>query len=164
MGCRRLLCSAVLFMLLASFSASASTVSFLVVETGLNDGISGPQSSSRLWEEGLMGLFFDAGHIVTNNPILRMDTQVPVEIRGTVIEYDFNEAVMGGAEYVVLGFLEYEIQGNRAAAARMSIRIYTTVPFELVYEQVFPVGRNSGEENQLVRNAGRTIIPHIKDR
>jgi hypothetical protein len=152
-----------LFMLL-TFSALASTVSFLVVETGLNDGISGPQSTSRLWEEGLMAFFFDAGHIVTNNPILRMDKQIPTEIRGTIVESDFNEAVMGGAEYIVLGFLEYETQGSRAVATKMNIKIYTTVPEELVYEQIFPVGRTSTEENQIVRNAGRTIIPYIKER
>jgi len=160
---KRFLCVVVLFMLF-TFYASASTVSFLVVETGLNDGMPSPQSSSRLWEEGLMALFFDAGHIVTNNPILRMDRQIPTEIRGTIIEYDFNEAVIGGAEYIVFGFLEYELQGNRAAPVRMNIKIYTTVPEELVYEQVFPVGRNSGEESQLIRNAGRVIISQIKER
>ena len=163
MSFKRFLGIALLFMLL-TFSASASTVSFLVVETGLNDGISGPQSSSRLWEEGLMAFFFDAGHIVTNNPILRMDKQVPTEIRGTIVEYDFNEAVMGGADYVVLGFLEYETQGNGVVPVRMNIKIYTTVPEELVYEQAFPVGRNSSEDNQLVRSAGRIISSHIKER
>ena len=163
MDCKRLLCIALLLMLL-TFSSSASMVSFLVVETGLHNGISGPQSSSRLWEEGLMAIFFDAGHIVTNNPILRLDTQVPAEIRGTIVEYDFNEAIMGGAEYVVLGFLEYEVQGARAVPLRMNIKIYSTVPEELVHEQVFPTGRNTGEENQMVRNAGRTIISYIKER
>ena len=163
MGFKRFLITALLFMLL-TFSASASTVSFLVVETGLNDGISGPQSSSRIWEEGLMGFFFDAGHIVTNNPILRMDIQVPAEIHGTIVENDFNDAVMGGAEYVVFGFLEYTVQGNRAIPAKMNIKIYKTVPEELVYEQIFPVGRTSAEENQIVRNAGRTIISYIKER
>jgi len=93
-----------------------------------------------------------------------MDSQVPTEIRGTILEYDFDEAVMGGAEYIILGFLEYEVQGIRAVPARMNIKIYTTVPQELVYEQVFPVGRSTSEENQLVRNAGRTIISNIKDR
>ena len=163
MGCKRLLCAAVLVSLL-TFSASASTVSFLVVETGLNEGIASPQNSSRLWEEGLMAFFFDAGHIVTNNPILRIDAPVSSELRGTQVEYDFNEAIMGGAEYFVLGFLEYETQGNRVVPANMNIKIYTTDPQELVYEQVFPIGRNSGEDNQLVRNAGRAIISHIKDR
>jgi hypothetical protein len=163
MDCKRLLGIVLLFMLL-TFSASASMVSFLVVETGLHNGISNPQSSSRLWEEGLMAIFFDAGHIVTNNPILRLDTQVPSEIRGTIVEYDFNEAIMGGAEYVVLGFLEYEVQGSRAVPLRMNIRIYSTVPEELIHEQVFPAGRNTGEENQMVRNAGRTIISYIKER
>ena len=150
--------------MLLSFSASASTVSFLVVETGLSEGIASPQNSSRLWEEGLMAFFFDAGHIVTNNPILRTDKKIPAEIRGSIIEYDFDEAVTGGAEYMVLGFLEYETQGNRVVPAKMNIKIYTTVPEELVYEQVFPVGKNSGEDIQLVRNAGRAIISHIKER
>ena len=163
MSCKRFLGTALLFLLL-TFSASASTVSFLVVETGLNDGIPGPQSSSRLWEEGLMAFFFDAGHIVTNNPILRMDRPVPTEIHGTIIENDFSEAVMGGAEYIVLGYLEYVTQGTRAVPAKMNIKIYTTVPEELVYEQIFPVGRNTSEENQIIRNAGRIIISHIKDR
>ena len=164
MGFKRLFGAAALFLFLA-FSASASTVSFLVVETGLNDSISSPQSGSRRWEEGLMAFFFDSGHIVTNNPILRMDgEQVSTEIHGTIVEYDFNEAIMGGAEYVVLGFLEYEVQGNRAVPVKMDIKIYTTIPEELVYEQIFPVGRNSGEENQLVRNAGRTIISYIRER
>jgi hypothetical protein len=164
MSLKRFLGAVLMFMLL-TFSASASTVSFLVVETGLHDGISGPQNSSRLWEEGLMAFFFDSGHIVTNNPILRMDgEQVSTEIHGTIVEYEFNEAIMGGAEYVVVGFLEYEVQGNRAVPVKMDIKIYTTIPEELVYEQIFPVGRNSGEENQLVRNAGRTIISYIKER
>jgi hypothetical protein len=160
---KRLLSIALLFMLL-TFSASASTLSFLVVETGLNDGIASPQSSSRIWEEGLMAFFFDAGHIVTNNPILRMNEQVPAEIQGTIVEYDFNEAITGGAEYFVLGFLEYEIQGSRVTAVKMNIKIYSTLPEGLVYEQVFPAGKSTTEENQLVRNAGRTIISYIKDR
>ena len=163
MGFRRFLVTALLFVLL-TFSASASMVSFLVVETGLNEGISGPQSTSRIWEEGLMAFFFDAGHIVTNNPILRMDKQAPTEIHGSIVENDFNDAVMGGAEYIVLGFLEYAIQGNRAIPTKMNIRVYSTVPEELVYEQIFPVGRNSAEESQIVRNAGRTIISYIKER
>jgi len=161
MVCKRLLGTAVLFMLL-TFSASASTVSFLVVETGLHDGFASPQSSSRLWEEGLMAFFFDSGHIVTNNPILRMEKKGSSEIRGTILEYDFDEAVMGGAEYFILGLLEYELQGSRVVPANMNIRIYTTAPEALVFEQLFPIGRNSGEDNVLVRNAGRTIVSHIK--
>ena len=163
MSCKRLLGAAAL-LLLFTFSASASTVSFLVVETGLSAGISSPQNTSRLWEEGLMAFFFDAGHIVTNNPILRMDKRVTPELRETAVEYDFNEAALGGAEYFILGFLEYETQGARVAPADMIIKIYTTDPQELIYEQIFPVGRTSAEENQIVRNAGRTIIPYIKGR
>ena len=161
---KRLLGTAVLLTVLA-FSASASTVSFMVVETGLSEETSSPQYSS-LWEGGLMSIFFEAGHIVTNNPILRMDKQFPTDIRGTVLEKDLDEAALGGAEYIVLGMLEYQMQGNRPIPAGINIKIYTTVPQQLVYEQKFPAGsgRNSNEENQIVQNAGRTIISQIKDR
>ena len=113
-----------------------------------------------------MSIFFDAGHIVTNNPILRMEKQVPVEISGTPIEYDIIEAASGGAEYIILGSVDYQMQGNRAALTKINIKIYTTVPQELVYEQNFPAGtgRNSNEEYQLIQNAGRTIISQIKER
>ena len=164
MGYRRLTGMAVLLVFLA-FPASASTVSFLVVETGLNDGISSPQHSS-LWEGALMSVFFDAGHIVTNNPILRMEQEAPVEIRGTAMETDFNDAVLAGAEYIIFGFLEYRIQGNRAVPVKIDIKLYETASRELVYQQNFPAGsgRNPNEEYQLAQNAGRSIISHIKDR
>ena len=150
--------------LFLTFSVSASTVSFLVVETGLNEETSSPQYSS-LWEGGLMSVFFDAGHIVTNNPILRMEKQITTEIRGTAIEDDFKEAALGGVEYIILGFLDYQMQGSRAVPAKINIKIYTTTPQKLVFEQNFPAGsgRNSSEENQLIQNAGRTIISQIKD-
>ena len=162
MSCKRLLGTVVLFVVF-TFSVSASTVSFLVVETGLNEGISSPQYSS-LWEDGLMSVFFDAGHIVTNNPILRMSKQASIDIRGTAIEADFVEAALGGADYVILGFLDYQMQGNRAVPTGINIKIYTAVSQVLVFEQNFPAGsgRNTTEENQIIQNAGRTIISQIK--
>ena len=113
-----------------------------------------------------MSVFFDAGHIVTNNPILRMEQEAPVEIRGTAIENDLNDAAQAGAEYIIFGFIEYQVQGNRAAPVKINIKLYETSSRELVYEQNFPVGRgrNSNEEYQFAQNAGRSIISHVKDR
>jgi len=118
-----------------------------------------------------MSIFFEAGHIVTNNPILRIEKQTTPEIPGSAdvmaqIEDDVFDAASGGAEYIVFGFLDYQMYGNRAIPSKINIRIYSTAPQELVYEQNFPAGsgRNSNEESQLVQNAGRTIISQIKER
>ena len=59
-------------LILLSFPAFASLVSFMVVETGLSEDISSTQHGS-VWEGGLMDAFFDAGFIVTNSPATRVD-------------------------------------------------------------------------------------------
>ena len=53
------------------FRVEAATVSFLVIETGLTDE-AGSRQHSGLWESGLLDVFFESGHIVSNAPILRL--------------------------------------------------------------------------------------------
>ena len=146
------------------FPASASMVSFLVVETGLNEGIPVTQFGT-LWEGGLMASFFDAGHIVTNSPILRMLEKPEQDLTGSV-RNDFNDAITGGAEYFILGFLNYNLQGGTSNPVDILVKIYRTDSQELIYEQNFPAGRgrNQNEEYQFALNAGRIIISQIKDR
>jgi len=61
-----------MLMAILGFPASAATVSFLVVETGIERGIPATNFGTT-WEDGLMTSFFDAGYIVTNNPFLRVE-------------------------------------------------------------------------------------------
>ena len=154
---------AVLLMLL-TFPVSASMVSVLVVETGINEGTSSGRYSS-LWEGGLMDAFFDAGHIVTNSPIVRMAKKPPRDLTGPV-EADFQEAVSGGADYFMLAFLEYKNQGDTAIPVAVVLKLYNSDSQKLVYEQNFPAGtgKNLDEEYQFAQKAGRAIISHIKDR
>ena len=163
MNYKRLGCIAVLLMVLI-FPASASLVSFLVLETGLNEGASGTQYGT-IWEEALMSSFFNAGHIVTNSPILRMEQKPAQDLTGQV-KADFDEAALSGAEYYVLGFLYYEIRGRAAAPVDIALKTYKTNTGELVFEQNFPVGigRNPREEYQFAQNAALVIISQLKDR
>ena len=151
-------------LVLLVFPVSASMVSFMVVETGLNDEIVSSQYAS-LWEGGLMEAFFNAGHIVTNCPITRMDKKPTTDLSGS-IRNDFNEAIEGGAEYFILGYLEHQIQGRSAVPTEITIKLYRTDSQELIFEQIFPAGtgRNLNEEYQLAQNAARLIIANIKDR
>ena len=152
-----------LFMLFA-FPLSASMVSFLVVETGLNEEAASVPYSG-LWEGVLMDAFFDAGHIVTNSPIARMEKKPVRDISGTV-EEDFNDAVVGGADYFILGFLEYKKQGERAVPMGMALKLYKTDTGKLVYEENFSVGPDNDldEVYKAAQSAGRIIATHLKDR
>lgn len=163
MNIKRLWSLAVLLVFLG-FPASASMVSFLLVETGLSQ--EGPSTQyTGLWEGGLMDAFFDAGHIITNSPITRMDKKPSPDLSGKV-EDDYFDAVMGGADYFILGFLDYQIQGARAVPVGMVLKIYDTDSSKMVYEQLFPVGtgKNLDEEFRIARNAGQTMASHLKDR
>ena len=159
MNNKRLLGMLVLFVFLA-LPVHASMVSFLLVETGPDSRPSGTQYIN-VWEGGLMEAFFDAGRIVTNSPILQLETK-PVNSLSGPIEVDFNDAVEGGAEYFIVGFLEYRGQGA-AAPAEIHLRIYRTDNRRMIYEQRFPVGigRSSDEEYLNAQDAGRIILSHL---
>lgn len=162
-SCKRLSIIAVLIALLA-FPASASTVSFLLVETGISEGGVNGQHS-RLWESGLMSVFFDSGFIVTSSPITQMQTRPAMDLSGEIGE-TFNEAINGGADYFIVGIIEYNVYGGRVAAQRVSVQIYDSNSRQLIYEQSFPAGtgRNENEEFALAKSAGRLIISHIRGR
>jgi len=143
------------------FPVSASMVSLTIIETGLNSDKQSPPYSN-MWEGGLMAVFFDAGHIITNSPIGRMESKPPADISGT-LEYDFREAVLGGAEYFVLGVIDYNSQ--RGVPETIDVRVYKTNSRQLIYEQTFKAGggKNSSEEYQIAVNAGKVIISQLKD-
>jgi hypothetical protein len=166
MNYTRLTGCAVLLMFLA-FPAAASMVSFVVVETGLNEEVPSPQYSS-LWEDGLMAVFFDAGHIVTNSPITRIDKKPSFALSNGLdgtLKDDFDEAVFGGADYFVLGFLEYNVQTNAIVPNGITIRLYELDSGKLIFEETFPAGtgKNLNDEYQLAKNTGQTIVSHIKE-
>ena len=162
MGNKRIWGMLLLFVLL-SFPVSASMVSFLLVETGISEDITGSQYTS-LWEGGLMAAFFDAGHIVTNSPIMRLEKKPSKDLNG-YIEDDFNEAIEAGAEYFILGFLEYQLQGSRPVPVDITLKVYTIKSKNKVYEQSFSVGRRSlNEEFQFAQDTGRNIVSHLAKR
>lgn len=153
----------ILLLTVLTIPASAFTVSVLVVETGLNEETPSTRYSS-LWEGGLMETLFNAGHIVTNSPITRMEKKPSQDLTG-MVRADFNEASSGGVEYFILGFLDHLVKEGEATPTDMTLKIYRTDVAELVFQQVFPArkGKNMDEEYQFAQDAGWTIISHIKE-
>jgi hypothetical protein len=150
----------------SAFPLSAAMVSFLVIETGLPE--ESPSSTwSNLWENGLLDVFFEEGHIVSNAPIKRLDLK-PKEIFPEEAKGDLDEAVEGGAEYFILALLDYsppvgqEIRRPRSIA----LRIFRASPQRFIYEQQyveksFP---NMNEEFKSIKQSVRGLIPHLLDK
>ena len=146
------------------FPLSAYMVSFQLVETGL-DHHAAVGEHSRLWESGLMSVFFDAGYIVTSGPITRVDTVSESYLNG-LVQVSLTEALEGGASYFVLGFIEYRNQQGRALPVAVDLRVYDSISRQLIHRQNFPAGtgRNNTEEMQLAQSAGMIVISHIEGR
>ena len=154
---------AALLMLLV-FPASASMVSFQLVETGTS-GRGSSSEFSNLWESGLMAAFFDAGHIVTSSPIMQAGNASGPDLNGK-IEESLTEAAEGGAAYFIVGFIEYNAQRGRLLPVGILLKVYDSNSRQRIYEQSFPAGtgRNNREEFQLAQNAGRLIISQMRGR
>jgi hypothetical protein len=142
----------------------AYTVSFIVIETGpLQDGA--VTGSADLWENGLMDVFFNAGHIVSNAHTLRMDHEIfndfPDEIQG-----DFDEARQGGVDFFIMTLLDYRVSGEAPGTVtgprQVSLKVFRVNPYQKVYEQ----GYSGPIRDELTRakNAARSILPHLRDR
>ena len=163
MSYKRLAGIIVLFIFLV-FPVSASLVSFLIVETGLNDNAPSPQYSS-LWEGGLMSPFFDAGYIVTNNPIQRLERKPSVDLSGA-IRADFDSAALAGAEYFIIAYLEYSSVRNFTVPNGLNIRLFRIGSEELIFEETFSAGTGSSlrDEFRLAQNVGRILVSQIMGR
>ena len=163
MNSKRLVVLALLLILFCS-PVFASLISFMFVETGLGlgDEISGPQHGS-VWEGGLMEVFFEAGYIVTNSPISRMERK-PDQVLSGIILTDFEEAAVGGADFYILGFLECRVHGGLAIPLNMTIIAYETYSKEPVFEHIFSISseRTINQEFEFAKDAGIILLNQIK--
>ena len=151
---------------LCAMRIGAATVSFLVIETGLPKE-AGNSVHSGLWESGLLDVFFEAGHIVSNAPVLRL-AQKPAGVFPEDARPDLAEAVEGGADFFILALLDYSVPANELIQKprHVSLRLFQTRPHKLLYEQQYnDTGPNSLDtvyEN--LKRAARGLLPHLNDR
>jgi hypothetical protein len=137
----------VLFWIFLALPLSASMVSFLVVEEGVRPGVQVGDYSSA-WEDGLMGAFFDAGHIVSNSPVLRIE-KLSNAVFPPELDVDYREAYEGGADYFLLAVLEYRPQDSKPYS--ICIKIFSTVSQRLIYEQSFPAGTGANPRDEYTK-------------
>jgi len=118
---------AVVIGILLTFNVSAATVSFYVVEAGINE--EADKKVSELWETAFMDVFFDAGYIISNAPILRLDKS-PSDILQVV---DFKEASVCGIDYMLIVLLDYKV--GLPSPEEVSFYIYKVTKREKVIER-----------------------------
>lgn len=134
----------------------AATVSFLVVEAGLPAETAVP-NSSRLWENGMLDAFFEAGHIVSNAPILRVEGKSFPELKAEI-----KEAREGGADFLVVAFLSYREGVPEKPSA--TIRLFSVSSGSLLYETSFrdEAAQNSDEEFLTIKNNAKQLVPELR--
>ena len=113
----------------ASFPLGAATVSFLVIETGLSRE-SGNSRQSAMWENGLMDVFFETGHIVSNAPILRIFRKPADGFPGEA-ERDYKEAKEGEIDFFIVAIVSHPAPYN------VTLRLFRTNSQKMLYEQKY---------------------------
>jgi hypothetical protein len=145
---------------------SGATVSFLVLETGLEEGQGASQYSS-LYESGLLDVFFDAGHIVSNAPILRL-SRVPGQGFPEEAMGDLEEAAEGGMEYFILAQLDYAVPPGEAIEKPRTVflRIFRVAPRTLIYERRYDGTALPTMDDEFleVRQRAGNLTRHLNDR
>jgi len=141
------------------FSAEASMISFFVIETGL------PQEGainqhSLLWENTLLDVFFNEGHIVCNFPIMRFEEKPEGEIL-QVAAFDIKEAMDVGIDYLILAQLNYVPDSQMPG--EILFFIYRITPHEKIYEKRITgkAYRSRIEEVNDLKLIVRELIPYF---
>jgi hypothetical protein len=121
-----------------------------VIETGL------PPNGERnrhsvLWENAFMEVFFDAGYIVSNYPMLRVERR-PDDIIETI--FDLDEAVDVGIDYVLIALLEYS--PGIQAPQNISFYIFKVSEHRVTYERQVG-GRNYRSDREQADDLRTTI-------
>jgi hypothetical protein len=158
---------------------SAANVNVVVVETGVSGAentTTGAFEASSLWENSFLDVFFEAGHIVSNSPVLRLGHLGAKDFPGREspnkefppeLDIELEDAVAGGAEFFIIALLAYPpgAVDRRAKPEQVSLRIYTTRPYGFVYEGSSSLGAQAQPETEAERAKRliRGLIPHLKD-
>jgi len=140
---------------LLTFSVGAATVSFYVIESGANE--EADSKISQLWETAFMDVFFDAGHIISNAPVMRLEKK-PSDILQIV---DFKEAGVCGIDYMLVVLLDYKI--GEPAPEEISFYVFKVGKNEkLIERKIRQRQASSRDDFNNMKSIARGFIPYIK--
>jgi hypothetical protein len=145
------------------FNLPAAMVSFLVIETGLNEEDPKRQHTQQ-WENYLLDVFYEAGHIVCNAPIRRLEKkpsdEVPKEAKA-----DFLEAAEVGVDYFIIAQLDYA--PGSLKPNEISLKLYKMLPspYKKIHEKHFAgkTYKTENEENDDLKKMAGDLVPFISN-
>jgi hypothetical protein len=148
-------CIAVVIGVSLNLSAGAAMVSFYVVETGASEETAARQS--MLWENAFMEVFFDAGYIISNAPVLRLEKR-PSDILQVI---DINEAGISGIDYMLIVLLDYKTDAQ--VSNEVSFFVYRVVKREKIIEKNILIrqSRTARDEYDNMKSIARGFVPYI---
>jgi len=144
------------------FSASAYMVSFFIIESGLpSEGFKNQYSQS--WENAFFDVFFDAGYIVCNSPMIRVATMPKMSLE-KFVKNDVDEAREGGADYFLVAQLNFS--DGSPAPLEISLALFNVTPFRLIKERKLTGKTYKSEKDEVddLRNIVKGIVPMINER
>ncbi|MDR3300909.1 MAG: hypothetical protein LBT01_00070 [Spirochaetaceae bacterium] len=163
MGISKKLFFVVCFLCSASFfQIYAANISFMVIETG--GAALAAKGMAELWEDGIMDVFFDAGHIISNARTKKIPAQPTKEEFPEEALRDFQDADEGSSEYFIIAFLNYgdTITTEATAPESVNLRLYKVAPYKFLMEKTAN-GKYNPSEDALtdVKKLAKAIIPYI---
>jgi hypothetical protein len=140
----------------------AATVSCLVIETGLPSA--NPKSQySTMWENVLMDVLFEAGHIVSNGRMARLDRK-PEESFPAEAKMVYEEAKGNGMDYFLIAIIDNPDSNETAKPRAAYLRLFSTRSQELIKEQVYTDNKpaSAKEESENIQRTIGLIATQIK--
>jgi hypothetical protein len=114
------------------FSICAANVSVLVIETGASE----KNNIADLWEDGILDVLFEDGHIVSNAKKIKLSVYPNEEFPPSAIN-ELNEARDGGIDYFVIAILSYPaVLKEDAKPERATLRLYRIEPYKFLIEKI----------------------------
>jgi hypothetical protein len=139
----------------------ASVVSFFIIESGLPAEMVKNQHSQQ-WENAFFDVFFDAGHIVCNAPMIRIDSKPKMSIE-KFVQDEMDEAKQGGAEFLIVAQLDFS--GDSMAPREISLILFKITPYKLIHERKITGKSYKSEKEELddLKNIVKGLIPRINE-
>lgn len=140
----------------------SETVSIIIVETGIPEEAPAIEGS-LIWESGLMDVFFEHGHIVSNAPMVRLRAEQANPYPSEQL-LNIDEVREGGSAYYILAVLNYMGTYERTSIpSSISLRVVQLYPNKILFEiQVDGTKKNVRNELEYAKQAAEAMIPYVK--
>jgi hypothetical protein len=129
-----------------------------VLETGA--AAAAAKGPAGLWEEGIMEVFFNDGHIISNAKTRKITTFPKQEFPEEALR-DFQEADEGGSEFFIVALLSYgdKVAGRNPVPESVTLRLYNVNPYQFLTEKIIEEKSDTPVEDALniARNCARDI-------